>query len=92
MTCYHIKEMVYLIFIIHGHLRVARVACHWIVKLLKVRTRYFLFPASLLFNRELHFCVCLNGAVHNKHGPVLGPVEVMALTVQTQHCNASSLI
>ena len=91
-TGYYIKEMVYLIFVIHGHLRVTRVACHGIIKLIWVRERCFLFPASLEFYRELHFCVGLDWAVHNEHGPVLGPVDFMALTVQTQHCNASSLI
>ena len=83
MTGYHVKEMVNLIFIIHCHLCAARVTCHGVVKLLKVRTRGFLFLASLVFYRELHFCVGLDGAVHDEHGPVLGPVDVMALTVQT---------
>ena len=82
MTCYHIEEMVNLIFIIHGDLGVACVAGDGVVVLLLAPCS-FLFPAPLRFYRKLHFCVDFDGAVHDEHRPVLGSVHVVALTVET---------
>ena len=87
VTCYHVKKVINFVLVIHGHLGVAGVARHGVVSLLRVRAAAFLLPLRL--ERELHLGGEVDGAVHDEHGAVLSPVDVVALAVQTQHCRGN---
>ena len=87
MTGDHVEEVVDLVFVVHPHLGLALVALHRVELLIRVHHCRRLLPPFLL-EREPELLVGDDGAVNDKHGPVLGLVDGVPLAVQAHHGEA----
>ena len=84
MTGDHIEEVVDLLLVVHGDLRVAGVTPHRMITVLTT-TRLFDAAALLGLQGEGHSLGGVYRAVDDEHGAVLGLVELVSLAVQAEN-------